>query len=73
MERRGSRVERMGEEQGGKKGWRRVAKREKQGRKKGWGVLGREKQDGKEGWKGRMEEGGLLVGSRVERREGEAG
>ena len=36
MERRGSRVERKGEEQGGKKGWR---------------VLGREKQDGKEGWR----------------------
>ena len=29
--------------------------------------------EGEAGWKGRMEEGGLLVGSRVERREGEAG
>ena len=51
MERRESRVERKGEEQGGKKVWRRVAKREKQGEKKGWRVLGREKQDGKEGWR----------------------
>ena len=44
-------MERKGEEQGGKKGWRRVAKREKQGGKKGWRVLGRETQDGKEGWR----------------------